>query len=93
MLKLSWPMMAIGWIINLYQRSMASLERCLQIIREPAADADNVSSTSAPVESYSVAVENLSFTYPQSKKPALKDISFRLGEGQTLGITGPVGSG
>lgn len=93
MLKLSWPMMAIGWIINLYQRSMASMERCLQILREPtAASTDLQTSESAP-ENFSIEVSGLSFTYPEATVPSLKNISFKLSEGQTLGITGPVGSG
>ena len=106
MLKLSWPMMAIGWIINLYQRSVASMERCLQILREPEArslvdgaagtGADSAKSgTDMPSipSAYDLNVENLCFSYPGTSQPALKNINFRLGEGQTLGITGPVGSG
>ncbi len=93
MLKLSWPMMAIGWIINLYQRSMASMERCLQILREaPAASSDNKAAEAAP-QSFSIEVDSLSFSYPETTMQSLKNISFKLGEGQTLGITGPVGSG
>ncbi|HNX78100.1 MAG TPA: ABC transporter ATP-binding protein [Candidatus Rifleibacterium sp.] len=93
MLKLSWPMMAIGWIINLYQRCMASMERCLQIMREPeAASADHSEVQPAPA-TCDIEVSDLSFSYPESTMRSLKNISFRLGEGQTLGITGPVGSG
>lgn len=75
MLKLSWPMMAVGWIINLYQRSMASMERCLQILREPEARSlvDEVPETTAnsresgtdePPEpaAYNLEVENLCFS-------------------------------
>lgn len=105
MLKLSWPMMAIGWIINIYQRSMASAERCLQILREPAAQSlvdvtdpsagSNAISVEKPVEpaSYDIEVNDLCFSYPGANQPALKNISFRLPEGKTLGITGPVGCG
>ncbi len=93
MLKLSWPMMAIGWIINIYQRSMASMERCLQILREtPAADKDPDRPAQTP-EQFSIEVENLSFSYPEATTKSLDNISFKLGPRQTLGITGPVGSG
>lgn len=93
MLKLSWPMMAIGWIINIYQRSMASMDRCLQILREPTAASTNQNDYSQHPASHDLEVENLSFSYPEAQQPALKNISFKLAAGQTLGITGPVGSG
>jgi ATP-binding cassette subfamily B protein len=92
LLKLSWPMMAIGWIINIYQRSMASLERCLQILQEPVAEKD---ATRPYLEfaNHDLEVENLSFAYPDSDKPVLSQVSFSLASGKTLGITGPVGCG
>lgn len=93
MLKLSWPMMAIGWIISLYQRSIASMERCLQIIAEPEAASSNSGSATCLPNNYDIAVKNLCFSYPEAKMPALKNISFNLAEGQTLGITGPMGCG
>ncbi len=93
MLKLSWPMMAIGWIINLYQRCMASMDRCLQILHEPPATSSDHPEVADKPTSYDIEVRNLSFAYPEAKAMSLKNINFRLGEGQTLGITGPVGSG
>ncbi|PKL50754.1 MAG: ABC transporter ATP-binding protein [Candidatus Riflebacteria bacterium HGW-Riflebacteria-2] len=103
MLKLSWPMMAVGWIINLYQRSMASMERCLQILREPVAQSlvDSNETDQKPVMAnkveipagYAIELADLCFTYPGASQPALKNISFKLPEGRTLGITGPVGCG
>jgi len=93
MLKLSWPMMAVGWIINLYQRSMASMERCLQILREPEAQGDDEKKERQSINNCNIEVENLNFSYPESIQPALKNVSFSLKHGQTLGITGPVGSG
>jgi ATP-binding cassette subfamily B protein len=92
MLKLSWPMMAIGWIINLYQRSMASLERCLHILNEPTSNANEQEKDKKP-ETFDLEIKDLSFTYPDGKFPVLKNISFKLPAGKTLGITGPVGCG
>ena len=92
LLKLSWPMMAIGWIINLYQRSMASLERCLQILNEPVASSGK-EKEHISFGNFDLSVENLSFAYADGETPVLKDISFRLPAGKTLGITGPVGCG
>ncbi|MEW6709990.1 MAG: ABC transporter ATP-binding protein [Candidatus Riflebacteria bacterium] len=92
LLKLSWPMMAIGWVINLYQRAMASLERCLQILIEPPAD-EHKRKPPVNFENLGLEVENLCFCYPNNEKPALKNVSFSLPQGKTLGITGPVGCG
>lgn len=92
MLKLSWPMMGIGWIINLYQRSMASLERCLQILNESPAEKENPPPT-VEFSQYDLEVKNLSFSYPDSDDLVLANISFKLPAGHTLGITGPVGCG
>lgn len=92
LLKLSWPMMAIGWIINLYQRSMASLERCLQILNEPEASSGK-EKEKIEFDNYDLEVKNLQFAYPESPTPVLQDISFKLESGKTLGITGPVGCG
>lgn len=92
LLKLSWPMMAIGWIINLYQRSMASLDRCLQILNEAPAETGKTNDR-VTFSSYDLEVNKLSFAYPESEINILKDISFKLPTGKTLGITGPVGCG
>lgn len=93
--KLSWPMMAIGWIINLYQRSVASMERCKQILDEPEFGID---SEKQPIELSEglpgdIVIENLNFKYPSATHDTLKNINFRIKQGQTIGITGPVGSG
>ena len=92
MLKLSWPMMAIGWIINLYQRSMASLERCLQVLNEPAAESDP-DRKDAELKFNTLELKEVSFAYPDNDSKVLENISFKLDAGKTLGVTGPVGCG
>jgi ATP-binding cassette subfamily B protein len=92
MLKLSWPMMAIGWIINLYQRSMASMERCLQVLKEPPAES-NPEQKNLELDSNDLELKNVSFAYPDENNRVLEKISFKLESGKTLGITGPVGCG
>jgi ATP-binding cassette subfamily B protein len=82
---------------------MASMERCLQILREPVARSalDSELTVQEPemtdkteeMAGYDIELDNLCFTYPGTSQPALKNISFKLPEGKTLGITGPVGCG
>jgi ATP-binding cassette subfamily B protein len=91
--KLAWPMMAIGWVLNLFQRSKASMIRCAEILEEAPAEEKTETTERIIPENFELEVKNLSYTFPDSENPVLDDISFKLKEGQTLGITGPIGSG
>lgn len=89
---LIWPLMGAGFTVNILQRGTASLKRINAIlgaesgIKEPEYP--------APLPSLaSLEAKELEFRYPGAEKPALSGISFRLEEGQTLGILGKVGSG
>ncbi|HNV69198.1 MAG TPA: ABC transporter transmembrane domain-containing protein, partial [Candidatus Ozemobacteraceae bacterium] len=113
LLKMVWPMTAVGMTINLYQRGMASLTRSAEILHTapeisdqppPVAAAaaaqasDNPTVVVRPEPEAStirgdIEVRGLSFTYPESVEPALRDVSFHLPAGKTLGIVGPVGCG
>lgn len=87
---LVWPMMAIGWVVNLVQRGTASMERLREVFATRAAVADGPREELADT---SLEVRGLGFAYPQGGGPVLQDISFRLKAGGTLGIIGPTGSG
>lgn len=90
--NLVWPMMAIGWVINIIQRGFASLERIENVLCEKPeifdGDADNSASIKGDIE-----IQNLTFTYENSMVPALKKINLKIPEGSTLGIIGRTGSG
>ena len=74
---LTWPMMAIGWVANLFQRGLTSLNRIQKILEEkpllqpPAADLP----TSAP---RLIELRNLSFTYPGQERPVLHAINLAI---------------
>jgi ATP-binding cassette subfamily B protein len=90
---LIWPMIALGWVINLFQRGMASMGRMHKILSiEPAIkDADEVEE----IDSIAGEIEfrNLTFTYDGAQQPSLRDINLRIGAGQTVAFVGAVGSG
>ncbi|RAT98154.1 ABC transporter ATP-binding protein [Brevibacillus sp. Leaf182] len=89
---LIWPMFAFGWLVNVLQRGGASHKRFTELMVEQP----DVTEAANPVTSQianTVEARHFSFTYPGTDKPALTDISFRLGEGETLGIVGRTGSG
>lgn len=90
---LTWPMLAIGWVMNMIQRGKASMDRLNALFdeRPEIYDEEDV----LPIEKLQGEVEfrHLNFTYPGSDEAALKDISFSVPAGHTLGILGRTGSG
>ncbi|MCS7274547.1 MAG: ABC transporter ATP-binding protein/permease [Candidatus Bipolaricaulota bacterium] len=96
---LTWPMMALGFVINLMQRGAASMER-LEKILQTAPDIVNAPDAKPFPKRASLECRRLTFAYPVGEpssnghpQPVLKDLSFRIEEGQTLGIVGLTGSG
>ncbi len=98
---LTWPMMALGWVINLIQRGKASLERIAVIIRTLPETADHPDAVSFPEFTGEIVMENVNFSYAPAQSPdsesgrpaVLDNISLWLEKGKTLGIVGPPGSG
>ncbi|QAT39514.1 ABC transporter ATP-binding protein [Clostridium sp. JN-9] len=90
--NLVWPMMAIGWVINIIQRGFASLERIEKVLSEKPeildCDAYNFASLQGDIE-----IKDLTFYYEKSSVPALKNINLKIPKGSTLGIIGRTGSG
>lgn len=89
---LIWPMFAFGWLVNVLQRGGASHKRLSELLEEQP----DVQEAAHPVIAETpntVEARQFSFAYPGSEKPALTDITFSLGEGETLGIVGRTGSG
>lgn len=91
-LKLVWPMTALGMAINIAQRGMASLARSIEILSEPSEEGGQGLSP-LPSISGSIEIRGLNYTYPDGAQTVLEDINLSIGAGQTLGIVGPVGSG
>lgn len=90
---LVWPMIALGWVVSLFQRGAASMGRINRILEtEPQIVAPT---EPKPMPSLPGRIEfrNVSFTYPGTDRVVLKDISFVVPAGQTIAIVGPTGSG
>ncbi len=90
LMMLIWPMIAIGWVVNLLQRGAASMDR-LQKIFTTLPDITDGTKDIKPEPA--ISMKNLSFTYPGTEIEVLKDVSFQLPAGGTLGIVGRTGSG
>lgn len=90
---LIWPMMAIGFVINLMQRGKASMERINNILDEKPEILDDENAIEIDNVSGNIRFENVSFKYPNSDKYALKNINFSIPNGKTLAVVGKTGSG
>jgi ATP-binding cassette subfamily B protein len=87
---LSWPMIAIGWISNMFQAGWASLIRLQEIFDARPAIEDPIDPVTTPIKG-EVEVRGVSFAYGQTI--VLHDISFKVAAGGSLAIVGPTGSG
>jgi len=90
MMQLTWPIIALGWVINIFQRGTASLIRINEIMHEQPEIQD------APVaQALEIAGEiefrGLNFSY--EGKQVLHDVNLRVPAGSSLAIVGPTGSG
>lgn len=106
---LLWPIIALGWVVSLYQRGTASLDRInsiLQEVDEFEAEAKSQRQTGAPVVRKElkgkIEFRNLTFSYqtaasngsaPGGSTNQLQNISLLIEPGESIGIIGPVASG
>ena len=94
---LVWPMIALGWAINLVQRGAASMARINQIFRERPLITSPAVPAALPSGRRARALElrGVWFSYPGARDRGwvLQDISFRLEAGASLAIVGATGSG
>jgi ATP-binding cassette subfamily B protein len=105
---LTWPMISLGWVINLFQRGAASMGRLQTIfaiepmIADPATVApatgtalDGAEPDTATPRQLQGRIEfrDVHFNYPGSEREVLSGISFQIDAGQTIALVGPTGSG
>jgi len=90
---MTWPMMAMGWVINLIQRGRASLDRIDEILQTEPQIVSPVTPVSADGMKGDLFFENVDFQYAPELPQVLSRISFSLRAGQRMGIVGPTGSG
>ncbi|MBL8753321.1 MAG: ABC transporter ATP-binding protein [Planctomycetes bacterium] len=86
---MTFPLEILGWTLATMPRAFAAgirIEELFEVAPEPALG-------TTPVLRGDLRVQDLTFTYPGSERPALRSVSFHLQPGQKLGLVGPVGSG
>ena len=94
---LVWPMIALGWAVNLVQRGAASMGRINQLFQEPPAITDPAELAALPPArgGRSVEFRDVRFSYPGAadRGPVIRGVSFRIEAGRSLAIVGATGSG
>ncbi|MGO9403986.1 MAG: ABC transporter ATP-binding protein [Terriglobales bacterium] len=102
MAQLMWPVIALGWVINIFQRGTASMARIQEILSQQPeiADEAGVGTGDSPVQRAAatrapilgeIEFRNLNFAY--NGTAVLKDVNLRIPASSSLAIVGPTGSG
>lgn len=86
-----WPVMGVGYLINTLQRGTASLKRLEEFVDTPEYE-DNGGQQIAMLQQ-PIVIQDLTFAYPGSDTPSLKDVNVTIPFGARVGIVGRPGSG
>lgn len=90
---LTWPMIALGWVVSLFQRGAASMGRINRIMeREPLIRTPD---NPVPLRDPEGEIEfrGVSFRYPGTERDVIRNVSFQARAGETVAVVGPTGSG
>ena len=92
---LTWPLMAVGYVVNQYQRGTAALSRVFEVLDTPVSP--RYETFESPVRSLlsrgSVEFRDLTFAYSADHAPVLKNLNLIIPPGSICGIVGETGSG
>lgn len=90
---LIWPMIALGWVVNLFQRGAASLGRINVVFRtDPVVQQPDAPVRPAQVRG-EIEFDDVWFRYPGTERDVLKGVSFHVRAGQAVALVGPTGAG
>ncbi len=90
MMQLTFPIIALGWVVNIFQRGTASLVRLNEILHEKAEVKDEARAEELPVRG-EIEFRGLNFDF--DGKRVLQDLNLRIPVGSSMAIVGPTGSG
>ena len=89
--QLIWPMFAAGWVLSLLERGKAAWARLRPVLETDLVIQDHGKITQTDFQH--IRFERINFSYPGQVGMALRELSFTLEQGQTIGIVGPTGAG
>jgi ATP-binding cassette subfamily B protein len=94
MVMLIWPIIAVGWVVNLFQRGTASMVRIDELLKAEPAINDSAADPAIPTDTTlrgEIEFRHLNFSYGDTQ--VLRDVSLHVPAGSSLAIVGPTGSG
>jgi ATP-binding cassette subfamily B protein len=94
MILLIWPIIAVGWVVNLFERGTASVQRIDELLQAEPAINDSEADLSIPADTLlkgEIEFRNLNFSYAET--PVLRGVSLKIPAGTSLAIVGPTGTG
>lgn len=93
LMRLIWPLIALGYVVNLFQRGTASLKRMNAILAvKPTIVDEPQTKTQKPIAG-EIEFRNLTFKYRTNDEPVLRDINLKIAVGQSVAFVGRTGSG
>jgi ATP-binding cassette subfamily B multidrug efflux pump len=91
---LIWPMVALGWVSNLFQRGAASMARIQAVLDEPVeTDVDADSEDTPPTDDTAIELQDVAFRYPYTHLWVLEQVSLRIAPGERVALVGRTGAG
>ena len=93
LMRLIWPLIALGYVVNLFQRGTASLKRMNAIFGIKPAIADAPEVVEQPPIAGEIEFRQLTFRYHPTDEPELHDINLKIPVGQSVAFVGRTGSG
>ena len=93
LLMLLWPIISVGWVVNIFQRGSASMARMNEIFDTRPKINHEGTDPGVTVLSGEIEIKNLTFSYNENQPPVLKNISIKIPRGSTAAIIGSTGSG
>ncbi len=93
MVQLTWPVIALGWVINIFQRGTASMGRINEILTEKPEIEDSPAVKALGEIQIQGEIEFRGLNFAYNGVPVLHDINLRIPAGSSLAIVGPTGSG
>jgi len=91
--RLIWPLIALGYVVNLYQRGTASLKRLNAILRIAPSIMDPPGVVEQPPIKGKIEFRDLTFRYHPNDEPVIKNLTLTIPEGHTVAFVGRTGSG
>lgn len=88
---LHWPMIALGWVVNIFERGEASMGRLVEVLGSVPAIRDQDAREAPPIRG-ELEVRGLTFGYDPAR-PVLHDVGLKVPAGATVAIVGATGSG